>query len=83
MVMLTMYKAITKMANRAILAIMATIVMAIGNFSMAMRRIRLKSKKNSLVMLDSYQSDVLFRRYQKICDLVIFIAFLQCKNSKS
>ena len=65
MVMLTVYKAITKMANRAILAIMATIVMAIGNLSMAMRRIRLKSKKNSLVMLDSYQSDVLFRRYQK------------------
>ena len=45
MVMLTMYKAITKMANRAILAIMATIVMANGNFSMAMRRIRLKRKK--------------------------------------
>ena len=49
MVMLTKYKAIAKIAKMTILVIMATIVMAIGNFSMAMRRSQLKSKKTNLV----------------------------------
>ena len=45
MAMLTLSRAIARMAKMAILAIMATIVMANGNFSMAIRGIQLKSMK--------------------------------------
>ena len=44
------------------IAKMATIVMANGNFSMAIRRIQLKSmKKTSSVVFVSHQSNLLFR----------------------
>ena len=34
-------------------------------------------------MLDSYQSNLPFRHYQHLCDVVIFTPFLQCKNADS
>ena len=43
MAMLIAPRTITKLAEMAILAIMATIVMANGNFSMVIRGIQLKS----------------------------------------
>ena len=45
MTMLLISMAITKMANRAILAIMATIAMANGNFCMVINGMQLKSTK--------------------------------------
>ena len=75
---------IAKMVKMAISAIMAIIAIAIGNFSMALRGIQLKSiNKTSSVMLKSYRSDLLFRGYQKNCNFVIFTPFLQCKNVDS
>ena len=75
------HMAIAEMAQIAILAIMATIVMANDTFSMAIRSLQLKSlNKTSSVMLNSYESDFLFRCYQHFCDYVIFTQFLQCKN---
>ena len=74
------HMAIAEMAKMAILVNMATILMANGNFIMAIRGIQLKSIKNSSVMLNLYELDFLFRRYQKFCDFVNFTPFLQCKN---
>ena len=48
MAMLITPRAIAKMANMDILAIMATTVMVNGNFSMVIRGIQLKSKQNQL-----------------------------------
>ena len=48
--------AIAEMAEMAILAVMATIVMANGNFSMGIKGIELKgTKKTSSVMIFSFQ----------------------------
>ena len=50
----------------AIIAKMAILAMAIGVINMAILGIQLKSiKKTSSVVLDSYQSDLPFRHYQK------------------
>ena len=46
MAMLITPMAIAKVVKKAILAMMATIVMANGNFIMTIRGIRLKSMKN-------------------------------------
>ena len=46
MAMLITPRAIAKMANMDILAIMAITVMVNGNFSMVIRGIQLKSKQN-------------------------------------
>ena len=71
MAMLMTHKVIAEIAIMAILAKLATIVM--GNFSMAIRGIQLKSIKTSQAMLYSYEFGLLFRRYQ----------LLQCKNANS
>ena len=60
MAMLMTPMAIVEMAK------MATIVMAHVNFSIDIRGIQLKSiTKISSMMLDSYESDLSFRRYKK------------------
>ena len=75
LVILITHRAITKMAKMAILALMATNVMANGNIIMAIRGIPVKEhEKTSSVMLDSYQSDLLFRRFKYFFDFVIFTA---------
>ena len=50
MAMFMMPTTIPKIANIAILAIMATIVMANGNFSMAIMGIQLKSIQKMLIL---------------------------------
>ena len=50
MAMLITPRAIAKMAKMAIFAMMATIVMANGNFSMALRGLQLKSMEEKLAL---------------------------------
>ena len=71
MVMLITPRVIAKMDKIAIFAIMAAIVMANGNLSMAIRGIPLKGIDINLF----FHSDII----SIFCDFVIFTALLQCE----
>ena len=72
MFMLITPMAIAKMAKMAILAVMATILMANINFSMALRGIFLIATKKKLSDIGFIWIGPFDRRYRKNCDFIIF-----------